>query len=62
MWSVRNILLTPVVLFVRLPILLPLWILEHIGYWAGELGLWISDRLPGYVPNTYDESRYLKER
>lgn len=44
----RNILMAPIVLLVRTPILLPLWLLARVGERAEEIGDWLSGVLPGF--------------
>lgn len=44
----RNLLVLPVIIFVRIPLLLPFWILARIGEGADAAGEFISRRLPGW--------------
>lgn len=44
----RNILISPIVLLIRLPILVPFWLLARIGERAETIGEWLSYYLPGF--------------
>lgn len=43
-----NILIAPIVIFIRVPILLPFWLLMHIGRHAEAAGDYLSARIPGF--------------
>jgi hypothetical protein len=47
MFTGRNLLLLPVVLFVRIPTMLPLYILMYVGRYAEWAFDWLNYRLPG---------------
>jgi hypothetical protein len=44
----RNLYRAPLVILIRVPIMLPLWALVHVGEWAEALGSWLSLYLPGF--------------
>lgn len=44
----RNILISPIVFFVRFPLLLPFFILIKIGEFAEKFSEFVSDRIPGF--------------
>jgi hypothetical protein len=44
----HNLLVAPIVLLVRLPLLLPLWLLARIGELAEGAGEAIGGALPGF--------------
>jgi hypothetical protein len=44
----RNLIRAPFVLLIRVPIMLPFWLLYFIGEIAEKAGNWLSHRLPGF--------------
>lgn len=42
----RNLLKLPIVLFIRIPILLPFFVLSRIGEHAERIGGWIGRYIP----------------
>mgnify|MGYP001079322468 CR=1 FL=1 len=42
----HNLLVAPVVFLVRLPLLLPFWLLAEVGKLAEGAGVWLGRRLP----------------
>lgn len=44
----HNLIVALPVLLIRLPILMPLWLLARVGEWAEAAGDAISHRLPGF--------------
>jgi hypothetical protein len=44
----RNLIRAPFVLFIRAPIMLPLWALIRIGELAEAAGGWLNLYLPGF--------------
>jgi hypothetical protein len=44
----RNVLVTPIVLLVRVPLLVPLAAIAEIGHIAGLLADWLGYRIPAW--------------
>ena len=44
----HNLLIAPVVFFVRVPLLLPFWLIARAGEYAEAVGDFISDKIPGF--------------
>lgn len=44
----HNLMVAPIVLFVRVPLMLPLLALTIVGEMAERAGDWLSDRLPAF--------------
>lgn len=42
----HNLLVAPVVFLVRLPLLLPFYLVAEVGKVAGACGVWLGRRLP----------------
>ena len=44
----RNLMVAPIVLFVRVPLLTPLYLVELAGEYAGKAADWLRNKLPGF--------------
>lgn len=44
----RNLLRLPIVIFVRIPLLLPFWLLSRLGEYAEKFGDWVGRCIPGF--------------